>query len=475
VPSETQTPFPPLSSQDPASGPTSGPRRSRRLAPFAGIALALLLVVACARILPSVTPSLFPSGTPAPTEPGTATPGLTATFGPTGPETPVPTPSDETSPSVAPTATPDPSATGTPTGMPTLTPGPTPTRGPTPTPGPTKTPAPTATRGPTPTPRPTSTPAPTATPRPTVAATLFAGTYTTFYRDDYGTSQNVTMSDDGLSSVDIGKTDRGLAVVWVSDTYATDPTIRIKVLVYKQVNGVYNSACDYQYTILKRGQAVGIPLQLGNGNYKLAILIRRDPARNAYNYLITKEFAVTLDSSLSPYLAATSLSDFSRSSTCVAKAKTLCSGLSGTAKVDAVYKWIIANIAYDTTLANNINNGTVTVWVPDPDRTLANKKGICFDYSSLFSSMLRSQGIPARLVIGDFIKSNADGSTYNVRHAWNEVYYTGQGWVVVNGFQWQNINGQGWTLLDSTFGHSVSSQQIKNNIDGGKYVTFEYY
>jgi len=295
------------------------------------------------------------------------------------------------------------------------------------------------------------------------------------YRDDYPSNQSITTSEDGLSSVDVGKTDKGIAVVWVSDSYATDPTIRIKVLVYKQVDGVFNSAADYQYTILKRGATVGIPLQLGNGNYRLAILIRRDPTRNAYNYLITKEFTVSLDSSLSPFLAATSLSDFSKASNCVAKAKTLCSGLSGTAKVDAVYKWIIANIAYDTTLANNINNGTVTVWVPDPDRTLANRKGICFDYSSLFSAMLRSQGIPARLVIGDFIKTASDGSTYNVRHAWNEVYYTGKGWVIVNAFQWKYIDGQGWTLLDTTFGHSVGSQQIKNNIDAGKYVTFEYY
>jgi transglutaminase-like putative cysteine protease len=442
VPSETQNLSP-----SPIQVPASGPRRIRHLSRVAGIVLVLLLVVACGSILPTDIPSLFPSATSAPTVSATLSPAPSC--GPTS--TPDATPATTTpEPSGEVTQAPDPSITAT--------------EGPSPTPTPVPTPNPTATR------------APTATPSPTATTTLFSGPYPVLFRDDYGTNQELYPSGDGTAVLDLGKTGRGLALAKVSTVYATDPTIRIKVLVYKAVGGVFNSGADYQYTILKRGEFVGIPLQLGSGTYKICILIRRNPTTNSYGYLLTKEFDVTLESALSPFLVSSALSDFSRASSCVAKAKVLCSGIStATGKVDAIYRFIIANISYDTTLANNINNGTVTVYVPDPDRTLASKKGICFDYSCLFSSMLRSQGIPARLVIGDFIKTRSDGSTYNVRHAWNEVYFEGKGWVVVNGFQWKYIDGKGWVLLDTTFGHSVTSQQIAKNIAGGMYVTFEYY
>ena len=38
--------------------------------------------------------------------------------------------------------------------------------------------------------------------------------------------------------------------------------------------------------------------------------------------------------------------------------------------------------------------------MPDSNRTLETKKGICFDYASLMALLLRSQNIPCKLVVG---------------------------------------------------------------------------
>lgn len=64
------------------------------------------------------------------------------------------------------------------------------------------------------------------------------------------------------------------------------------------------------------------------------------------------------------------------------------------------------------------------VHIPNPEKILWEKRGTCYDYSSLFASMLRSVGIPCKLVIG-----HVDG--YKGLHAWNEALLGGE-WVIVD-------------------------------------------
>lgn len=61
------------------------------------------------------------------------------------------------------------------------------------------------------------------------------------------------------------------------------------------------------------------------------------------------------------------------------------------------------------------------------------KKGFCNYYASAEVMLLRSLGIPARLVVG-FAEGQTNGpGVYNIRgqdaHAWPEVYFPGTGWV----------------------------------------------
>ena len=85
--------------------------------------------------------------------------------------------------------------------------------------------------------------------------------------------------------------------------------------------------------------------------------------------------------------------------------------------IENVYKYICDNIEYDTEKAKIIKK----IYNPDLDEILTNKKGICFDYASLAAGMLRSQGIPTKLVMGYL-------GPDDLYHAWNMVYTKENGW-----------------------------------------------
>ncbi len=59
--------------------------------------------------------------------------------------------------------------------------------------------------------------------------------------------------------------------------------------------------------------------------------------------------------------------------------------------------------------------------------------GYCTYYATTMATMLRTEGIPARLTVGYVPGEQVDDDTYVVRgydsHAWVEVYFPGQGWV----------------------------------------------
>ncbi len=57
--------------------------------------------------------------------------------------------------------------------------------------------------------------------------------------------------------------------------------------------------------------------------------------------------------------------------------------------------------------------------IPNLDEIINNKKGICFDYASMMTAMLRINHIPARLICG--------GTDKDEYHSWLEVYVKGQG------------------------------------------------
>ena len=81
-----------------------------------------------------------------------------------------------------------------------------------------------------------------------------------------------------------------------------------------------------------------------------------------------------------------------------------------------VYNYVIKQYKYDKKKAKTVQSG----YIPNLDKIYKQKKGICFDYAAVMTAMLRSQGIPTKLVIG---------YTGNAYHAWISVYSKKKGWI----------------------------------------------
>jgi len=98
-----------------------------------------------------------------------------------------------------------------------------------------------------------------------------------------------------------------------------------------------------------------------------------------------------------------------------------------------IYNWITHNIRYDYEKAKKIvketkdtKSGTIECF--------ETKKGICFDYSSLFVSMCRANGIKVRLITGLGYSGLSWGD-----HAWNQFF---------------DSQNKRWVNVDCTFGVS---------------------
>ncbi|HWQ58527.1 MAG TPA: transglutaminase-like domain-containing protein [Clostridia bacterium] len=116
------------------------------------------------------------------------------------------------------------------------------------------------------------------------------------------------------------------------------------------------------------------------------------------------------------YLASVTEISFGSNDSVVKKAAALCKDLkTDQAKILAIYNYIAKNFKYDYDFANKVISGQITSYTPSPVNILSNRKGVCYDFSSLFAAMCRSQGIPCKLVKGYSTKING-------YHAWNSAY-----------------------------------------------------
>lgn len=164
---------------------------------------------------------------------------------------------------------------------------------------------------------------------------------------------------------------------------------------------------------------ISVPLTYGNGTYNVALLEK--VSGKEYKFVEEKTMQVKMASSNAPYLTSSQTVDWKDANMMKATVNTLVNdGMTDAEKVDAVYSFIVDNYSYDYDKIN----GLTSLYTPSIDEFLVDGSGICYDYSALFAGMLRSQGIPTKLVKG--YRSGIDAY-----HAWNEVYIDGE-WIVVD-------------------------------------------
>lgn len=222
----------------------------------------------------------------------------------------------------------------------------------------------------------------------------------------------------------------------------------------------------YTYTVTRRGEYQAYPLSSGDGTYTFSVYesVADSAQDDMYAVALCESTDVSLVDEYAPFLYPNCYVDFTKDSECVKLAETLSSDCSDDlAVVEAVFSYVTENITYDDSLAAQVSSGDVQDYVPSPDSTLSSGKGICFDYSSLMSAMLRCERIPARLVMG---------YANNQYHAWISCYVDEVGWVddIIS------FDGKTWTLMDPTFAAGKTKKQRKKLAeDYGSYIVKYVY
>jgi len=219
---------------------------------------------------------------------------------------------------------------------------------------------------------------------------------------------------------------------------------------------------DKPYYDLRPGEWTTFPLSNGDGNYKVTVF--ENTSGNKYAEVVSVSFKVTLSDEFAPYLRPNQYVDYEDAAKTLAKAKELAGSETDPLKlVENVYSFVVNNVTYDRQLAATVQSG----YLPVLDNVLAAKKGICFDYASLTAGMLRSLGVPCKLVVG---YAGASNPAY---HAWISVWTEKTGWID-NAIYFDSA---GWHRMDPTFASSgkSSSSILKFIGDGSHYKETSLY
>lgn len=247
------------------------------------------------------------------------------------------------------------------------------------------------------------------------------------------------------AEIDYSNTKDGYVMV----KYSASTDKRLKA----QVKG---PTTTYTYN-LTAGKWETFPLSDGNGSYQ--IVVYENISGTKYSSVLSLTTTVTLTDEFAPFLRPNQYVDYSAAPKTVAKAAELVNGITDPLKkVEAVYNFVVKNLTYDRQKAATVQSG----YLPVLDTVLETKTGICFDYAALMAGMLRSQGIPCKLVVG------YAGTVY---HAWISVWSEETGWV--DGVIY--FDGTSWQRMDPTFASSgKQSASIMQYIGDGKNYTTKY-
>ena len=213
----------------------------------------------------------------------------------------------------------------------------------------------------------------------------------------------------------------------------------------------------YTYDLPNDGTPGIFPLQSGSGHYGFRVL--ENVTGTKYGILFQTEADVVMENEFQPFLRPSDYAYFTEDSACVKKAAELAAAAAdANAFVTSVYDFVCSTVKYDQEKAMTVTSG----YLPNPDETMATGKGICFDYASLAAAMLRSQGVPTKVIFGYV-------SPDELYHAWNMFYTEDSGWVTVD----YQVSGESWNRLDLTFSANGADGQFIGN--GSNYTDMFFY
>ncbi|MDO5445758.1 MAG: transglutaminase-like domain-containing protein [Eubacteriales bacterium] len=219
---------------------------------------------------------------------------------------------------------------------------------------------------------------------------------------------------------------------------------------------IYGPSETYPYT-LTPGEWAALPLSEGDGEYRVSIL--ENIGGTKYAQVLSCAFYASLTSEFGPFLRSNLYVNYEKAPNAIATAEMLTEGITDTLeKVNVIYDFVIKTLTYDKQLAATVTSG----YVSDIDSVLAAKCGICFDYASLMTGMLRCSGVPCRMIFG---------YTGELYHAWISVWVEGEGWVddIIR------FNGEEWERMDPTFASANTSKAVVEYVGNEDNYTAKYF
>ena len=260
-------------------------------------------------------------------------------------------------------------------------------------------------------------------------------------------ASGILTATNDYATIDYSHTDEGYIMV----LYTAFTEQRLK----SQVSG---PTTTYTYNLLP-GEWTVFPLSDGNGDYQIRVFENLIDTR--YVQVLFTEIAVTLTDEFAPFIRPNQYVNYENASATIDAASELCQGANDVLhKVNLIYDYVVTHISYDYDKAANVQSG----YLPVLDEVLNSGKGICFDYAALMTGMLRSQGIPCKLVVG------YAGDVY---HAWINVWSPDTGWV--DGAVY--FNGSSWQRMDPTYASTSDKDDTAMEFigNGANYTTKYIY
>ncbi len=188
---------------------------------------------------------------------------------------------------------------------------------------------------------------------------------------------------DGKLIVDLTNTSEGYFMAAVSKKNSH----RMKLRVTKDGETLtYDLNGDGDYEVF--------PLQLGSGKYEISLY--ENVSGKKYSSAGKISIKVTLTREDGAFLYPNQYVNYTELTKAVKVANEMCAGKNEKEVYTLIRKYIMDNYGYDFIKSVTVAAGEL----PDIDGCYEKKMGVCQDLSALMVCMLRSQGIPARLMIG---------------------------------------------------------------------------
>ena len=231
------------------------------------------------------------------------------------------------------------------------------------------------------------------------------------------TPEIITQGND-IVTIDLSNTGRG----YFAAKY-TGGNERVKLIISK--NG-YDEDIIYDIPVEKYNEYIVLPFHAGNGEYSISVW--EYVSGMLYKSVFSDTRNVEMYDEVSSFLYPSLNVDFDGDSLAVHTAAILARSSENDRELaKEVFNWITATIEYDYAKEADIKAGMR--YITQIDEVMLSKKGICLDYATIMVAMLRSQGVPAKVVVG---LVEYQGEILFPKHSWVSVYFadeTGGEWV----------------------------------------------